>query len=37
LQGKEYGSPYSNVIAKKKANVFSLKSLIDWWFNFLVF
>jgi hypothetical protein len=22
LQGKEYGSPYSNVIAKKKANVF---------------
>jgi hypothetical protein len=29
LQGKEYGSPYSNVIAKKKANVFSLKSLID--------
>jgi hypothetical protein len=23
LQGKEYGPPYSNVIAKKKANVFS--------------
>jgi hypothetical protein len=22
LQGKEYGHPYSNVIAKKKANVF---------------
>jgi hypothetical protein len=23
LQGKEYGPPYSNVIAKKKPNVFS--------------
>jgi hypothetical protein len=30
LQGKEYGPPYSNVIAKKKANVFfPPKSLID--------
>jgi hypothetical protein len=29
LQGKEYSLPYSNVIAKKKANVFSPKSLID--------
>jgi hypothetical protein len=29
LQGKEYGPPYSNVIVKKKANVFSPKSLID--------
>jgi hypothetical protein len=27
LQGKEYGPPYSNVIAKKKANFFSPKSL----------
>jgi hypothetical protein len=25
LQGKEYGPPYSNVIAKKKANLFSPK------------
>jgi hypothetical protein len=37
LQGKEYGPLYSNVIAKKKANVFSPKSLIDSWFRFLVF
>jgi hypothetical protein len=29
LQGKEYGPPYSNVIAKKKAKFFSPKSLID--------
>jgi hypothetical protein len=29
LQGKEYGPPYSNVIAKKKADVFPPKSLID--------
>jgi hypothetical protein len=29
LQGKEYGPPRSNVIVKKKANVFSPKSLID--------
>jgi hypothetical protein len=29
LQGKEYGPPYSNVITKKKANVFPPKSLID--------
>jgi hypothetical protein len=29
LQGKEYSPPYSNVIAKKKASFFSLKSLID--------
>jgi hypothetical protein len=30
LQGKEYGPPYSNVNAKKKANIlFSPKSLID--------
>jgi hypothetical protein len=29
LQGKEYSPPYSNGIAKKKANVFSSKSLID--------
>jgi hypothetical protein len=29
LQGKEYGPPYSKVIAKKKANIFSLKSLIN--------
>jgi hypothetical protein len=29
LQGKEYGHPFSKVIAKKKANVFSPKSLID--------
>jgi hypothetical protein len=29
LQGKEYDPPYSNVIAQKKANVFSPKSLID--------
>jgi hypothetical protein len=29
LQGKEYGPPYSNVIAKKKAKIFSPKSLID--------
>jgi hypothetical protein len=29
LQGKEYGPPYPNVIAKKKANVFSPKPLID--------
>jgi hypothetical protein len=28
LQGKEYDPPYSNVIAKNKANVFSPKSLI---------
>jgi hypothetical protein len=28
LQRKEYGPPYSNVIAKK-ADVFPLKSLID--------
>jgi hypothetical protein len=34
LQGKEYGPPYSNKIAKKKANVFSPKSLIDSWFGF---
>jgi hypothetical protein len=36
LQGKEYGPPYSNIIAKKKANVFSPKSLIDSWFGFYV-
>jgi hypothetical protein len=29
LQGKEYGPPYSNLIAKKKPNGFSPKSLID--------
>jgi hypothetical protein len=29
LQGKEYDPPYSKIIAKKKANVFSPKSLID--------
>jgi hypothetical protein len=29
LQGKEYGPSYSNEIAKKKANVLFLKSLID--------
>jgi hypothetical protein len=29
LQGKEYDPPYSNVIAKKKANFFPPKSLID--------
>jgi hypothetical protein len=29
LQGKEEGPPYSNVIAKKKENVFPPKSLID--------
>jgi hypothetical protein len=29
LRGKEYGPSYSNVIAKKKANFFSPKSLID--------
>jgi hypothetical protein len=34
LQGKEYGPPYSNVKAKKKANFFSPKSLIDSWFGF---
>jgi hypothetical protein len=34
LQGKEYGPPYCNVIAKKKANVFSLKSPVDLCFSF---
>jgi hypothetical protein len=29
LQGKEYGPSYSNATTKKKANVFSPKSLID--------
>jgi hypothetical protein len=29
LQGKEYSPPYSNVIAKKKADVFPPKSLVD--------
>jgi hypothetical protein len=29
LQGKEYDSTYSNVIAKNKANFFPPKSLID--------
>jgi hypothetical protein len=29
LQGKEYGPPYSNATMKKKASVFSPKSLID--------
>jgi hypothetical protein len=29
LQGKEYGSSYSNEIAKTKGNVFFLKSLTD--------
>jgi hypothetical protein len=29
LQGKEYGASYSNATMKKKANVFSPKSLID--------
>jgi hypothetical protein len=29
LQGKEYGPSYSNATTKKKANVFSPKSLVD--------
>jgi hypothetical protein len=29
LQGKEYGPPYSNEIAKKEADVLFPKSLID--------
>jgi hypothetical protein len=29
LQGKEYGPSYSNTTRKRKANVFSRKSLID--------
>jgi hypothetical protein len=29
LQGKEYGPPYSNATKRRKAIVFSQKSLID--------